>query len=76
MSRNRIEVIPAYVGDMAQLQFLKIEQNPLTFPPSDIVDHSGEDMEGWLSRLKAFLSSHGKWYALKQIEIGHRGWLF
>ncbi|KAF9329238.1 RAM signaling network component [Podila minutissima] len=59
LSRNRIEVIPAYVGDMAQLQFLKIEQNPLTFPPSDIVDHSGEDMEGWLSRLKAFLSSHG-----------------
>ncbi|KAG0086124.1 RAM signaling network component [Podila epicladia] len=59
MSRNRIEVIPDYVGDMAQLQFLKIEQNPITFPPSNIVDYSGEDMEGWLSRLKAFLSSHG-----------------
>ncbi|KAG0338363.1 RAM signaling network component [Podila horticola] len=59
ISRNRIEVIPTYVGDMEQLQFLKIEQNPLTFPPSDIVDHSGQDMEGWLHRLKAFLSSQG-----------------
>ncbi|KAG0298730.1 RAM signaling network component [Dissophora globulifera] len=58
ISRNRIETIPAYVGEMSQLQFLKIEQNPLVFPPQDVVDFPGQDMEGWLSRLKTFLLSH------------------
>lgn len=43
---------------MNQLQFLKIEQNPIVFPPSEIVDFPGEDMEGWLSSLKSFLVAH------------------
>ncbi|GJJ76494.1 hypothetical protein EMPS_08853 [Entomortierella parvispora] len=58
ISKNRIETIPAYVGEMSQLQFLKIEQNPITFPPSEIVEFSGQDMDGWLNNLKSFLSSN------------------
>ncbi|KAG0200468.1 RAM signaling network component [Mortierella sp. GBA30] len=60
ISRNRIETIPLYVGDMAQLQFLKIELNPIVFPPPEIVEFSGQDMEGWLTRLKTFLVYHQK----------------
>ncbi|KAG0253205.1 RAM signaling network component [Mortierella polycephala] len=58
ISKNRIETIPLYIGDMSQLQFLKIELNPIVFPPPEIVDNSGQDMESWLNRLKAFLRSH------------------
>jgi len=58
ISKNRIETIPAYVGEMSQLQFLKIEQNPITFPPPEIVEFSGQDMDGWLNNLKSFLSSN------------------
>lgn len=42
---------------MNQLQFLKIEQNPITFPPAEIVEFSGQDMDVWLGNLKAFLLS-------------------
>ncbi|KAF8957233.1 RAM signaling network component [Entomortierella lignicola] len=45
ISKNRIEVIPTYIGEMNQLQFLKIEQNPIVFPPLDIVEFPGQDME-------------------------------
>ncbi|KAG0327127.1 RAM signaling network component, partial [Podila humilis] len=57
ISKNRIDVIPTYIGDMPHLQFLKIEQNPIVFPPSEVVDNSGQDMESWLRRLKAYLVS-------------------
>lgn len=60
ISKNRLETIPTYIGEMSQLQFLKIEQNPIVFPPSEIVDFPGEDMEGWLNSLKAFLVAHKK----------------
>ncbi|KAF9091416.1 RAM signaling network component [Mortierella sp. AD031] len=60
ISKNRLETIPTYIGEMSQLQFLKIEQNPIVFPPPEVVDFPGEDMEGWLISLKAFLVAHKK----------------
>ena len=62
ISKNRLETIPTYIGEMSELQFLKIEQNPIVFPPPEIVDFPGEDMEGWLSSLKSFLVAHKSEY--------------
>ncbi|KAF9167600.1 RAM signaling network component [Actinomortierella ambigua] len=58
ISRNRLETLPSYIGHMTQLQFLKIEQNHITFPPQEITDIQGQEMEAWLNRLKEFLLEH------------------
>ncbi|KAI7817205.1 RAM signaling pathway protein-domain-containing protein [Gamsiella multidivaricata] len=54
---------------MNQLQFLKIEQNPIEYPPPEVVDFSGQDMEGWLYRLKSFLVTHKKEHEVQPIHI-------
>ncbi|KAG0269279.1 RAM signaling network component [Actinomortierella ambigua] len=46
------------IRHMTQLQFLKIEQNHITFPPQEITDIQGQEMEAWLNRLKEFLLEH------------------
>jgi len=36
ISKNRIERLPLCLGDMGSLRVLKVDGNPLIFPPSDV----------------------------------------
>lgn len=42
MSKNSITELPTYIGDMTELKILKIDQNPIRFPPRDVLDLAGE----------------------------------
>jgi Leucine-rich repeat (LRR) protein len=36
IQRNRIERLPLCLADMGRLQVMKIDGNPITFPPADV----------------------------------------
>jgi Leucine-rich repeat (LRR) protein len=57
MSKNKITTLPAYIGDMHDLKILKLDHNPLSFPPAAVLDLDGEetDRDAWLDNLKRFL---------------------
>lgn len=45
---------------MDNLKILKIDHNPIIFPPKEIIYFEGEekDMLPWLNNVKSFLSTH------------------
>ncbi|CAG8495138.1 27186_t:CDS:2 [Dentiscutata erythropus] len=46
ISRNLIKKLPLYIADMKELQYLKIDNNPIQFPPKTIHNMpKGEDKE-------------------------------
>jgi hypothetical protein len=59
ISKNQIKIIPKYFADMKDLQYLKIDYNPIKFPPKVIhVMPKGEDkdmMIPWLDNFKKYL---------------------
>lgn len=42
MSKNLIERLPTYIGRMQDLKILKIDHNPISFPPTDVLKLAGE----------------------------------
>lgn len=42
MSKNMIEHLPTYIGRMQDLKILKIDHNPIAFPPRDVLELAGE----------------------------------
>lgn len=63
MSKNRLQVLPTYIGDMHDLKILKIDHNPIVFPPKDVLDSAGDgedfrDMR--LEQIKKFLRQHAE----------------
>ena len=42
MSKNLIEELPTYIGRMQDLKILKIDHNPIAFPPKDVLELAGE----------------------------------
>lgn len=38
MSKNKISVLPTYIADMKELKILKLDHNPIIYPPRDVWD--------------------------------------
>jgi len=58
ISNNRLQSIPNYIGKMTQLKLFTIENNPIVYPPYDIVHCSSKaSRDEWLVRLKDFLNN-------------------
>jgi hypothetical protein len=60
MSKNKINILPTYIGDMNDLKILKLDHNPITFPPKDIWDSDEKDKDVWLDGVKKFLRQHAE----------------
>jgi hypothetical protein len=60
ISKNRIETLPSYIGHMNELRILKIDHNPVVFPPPEVTAHEGgeDSMDEWLVNLKGYLRSY------------------
>ncbi|KAF8321682.1 hypothetical protein DL93DRAFT_1449899 [Clavulina sp. PMI_390] len=61
-AKNLITRLPVYLTEFEWLRVLKIESNPITWPPPDIWDRSNIESEAeqrpWLYELKAWLLVH------------------
>ena len=63
MSKNKIQILPNYIGSMEDLKILKVDHNPILFPPRAIVecaDDGETDRDIWLEGLKQFLRQHAE----------------
>lgn len=73
MSKNRIGVLPSYIGDMNELKILKLDHNPILFPPKDVLENEEADKDAWLENVKRFLKQHAeKPSPLQDTESGSR----
>ena len=73
MSRNRLTSLPAYMSTFNKLTVLKVDHNPIMWPPSDIMElpPDSEDptvMQGWLANVKRWLEQGGDSPASQAIE--------
>lgn len=59
MARNLITRLPVYFTDFEWLRVLKLEGNPITWPPPDVWNRekldAEDDAQHWLNELKAWL---------------------
>lgn len=55
MSKNKINVLPTYIGDMNELKILKLDHNPILFPPKEVLENEEADRDAWLENVKRFL---------------------
>ena len=55
MSKNKITELPTYIGDMNDLKILKLDHNPIRFPPKEVWDTEDKGRDGWLPGLQMFL---------------------
>jgi hypothetical protein len=81
LDRNRIERLPICLGDMNTLRVLKVEDNPLVFPPIDLCvsdDRQARGGQEYLlhstTRIKEFLrrysGRHGRrWHSQAESEV-------
>jgi hypothetical protein len=61
MSKNKINILPTYIADMKDLRILKVDNNPISFPPKEVWDVSEEaDRDAWLESVKQFLRQHAE----------------
>lgn len=58
MSKNKINALPTYIADMNDLKILKLDHNPITFPPKAVWEVEDSDGEMWLDGVKRFLRQH------------------
>ena len=76
IQKNRIEVLPLCLADMASLQMLKLDGNPIRFPPPEVfqVQASSPPNEGFLKEsevTEVTITSHiKKFLKQKQLENG------
>lgn len=57
MGRNKITVLPNYIGLMPNLTILKLHHNPIVYPPKHLLarEEGATDDELWLEDIKKFL---------------------
>jgi hypothetical protein len=61
MGKNKITVLPNYIGAMPNLTILKLHHNPIVFPPQDLLTKDdATDDEAWLEVIKRFLRQHAE----------------
>lgn len=64
MARNLITRLPVYLTEFERLRVLKLEGNPITWPPPDVWNREKLDAEDdaqlWLNELKAWLLVHSE----------------
>lgn len=58
MNKNQISVLPTYIGKMNDLVILKLDHNPITFPPGEVMESDIADRCEWLEGIKQFLRDH------------------
>jgi hypothetical protein len=59
ISKNRISQLPKYMGKMVNMKVLKMEHNPFSWPPLEILQPEQEsDHEIWLDKLREYLSNN------------------
>src|ERR1700761_3019491 len=73
MSRNRLTSLPAYLSTFYKLTVLKVDHNPIMWPPADIMElpPDSEDptvMQGWLANVKRWLEQGGDGPANQAIQ--------
>jgi Leucine-rich repeat (LRR) protein len=61
MSKNKISRLPTYIADMKNLKVLKLDHNPITFPPKEIWEAEEKDRDAaWMDSVKDFLRQHAE----------------
>ncbi|ORX52879.1 hypothetical protein BCR36DRAFT_349474 [Piromyces finnis] len=61
ISKNRLQEIPSYFSKIKELKILKLEFNPIEYPPPHIINCPPEmPQDKWLNRLKEFLKNDEK----------------
>ena len=61
ISRNKIHKIPPYFSQFRNLEMFKADQNPLEWPPKDIMEapHSKkEDMKEWIWSVQRWIEDN------------------
>lgn len=80
LDRNRIERLPICLGDMNTLRVLKVEDNPLVFPPIDQCvseDRQARGAEKYVhstTRIKDYLRRYSghrgrRWHSQAETEV-------
>lgn len=60
-TRNKVERIPTYFAEFNRLRMLKIEHNPIDWPPGRVLrrtEDGDEAMEHWIRDLQAWLRAN------------------
>lgn len=58
MSKNHIEVLPPYISEFHKLRVFKIENNPIEWPPSWVLERHGaadDDDGSWIQNVKEWM---------------------
>jgi hypothetical protein len=60
LSRNKITRLPSYMHRFSRLTVLKVERNPIEWPPKSVMDRpiefsSAEAMEGWIRSVQKWI---------------------
>ncbi|CAI2184373.1 11671_t:CDS:2 [Funneliformis geosporum] len=75
ISKNHIRQLPLYISEMKDLQYLKLDNNPIVFPPKSVhTMPKGEEKEvmlPWLENLKEYLRKHSNNYSstIREAEV-------
>jgi hypothetical protein len=67
MQKNNVERLPTSLGDMSRLRVLKVDENPLVFPPRKVLladpDYVGAPIDKVMlhitEKIKRYLRQHG-----------------
>ena len=83
VGHNRVTELPAYIADMDELQLLKVDHNPIQYPPKEVWNRKPDEdpekekqaVKVWLANLKEYLRqntprSHGYSASVHDTESG------
>ena len=72
ISRNRIHKIPPYFVQFRDLVTFKADQNPLEWPPKDVMEaphtEQGDDMKAWIRDVQAWIEENTSTSEKKLLE--------
>ena len=60
-TKNKIDRIPSYFSEFSRLRMLKIDHNPIEWPPMNVIRRTqdgDEGMETWIHELQEWLRNH------------------
>ena len=59
LSKNKLTKLPHYMTQMNKLEVLKVDKNPITYPPKHVLEPgegaTGQDMVDWVESVQRFL---------------------
>ena len=61
--RNKIHRLPPYIASFRHLTLFKAEQNPIEWPPKDVMDCNGDSndsqvMSEWIKSMQSWMQDH------------------